>query len=52
MTVAQYETKFTKLYLFASDLISTREHKAFRFQEGLSPFFKDKLSHHKLEAYS
>ena len=37
---------------FASDLISTEERKAFRFQDGLSPFLKDKLSLHNLETYS
>ena len=49
MTVMEYETKFTQLSCFGSDLISTEERKAFRFQEVLSPFFKDKLSLHKLE---
>ena len=52
MTVAKYKTKFTQLSRFASNLISTKERKAFYFQEGLSPFSKDKLSLHKLEAYS
>ena len=52
MTVAEYETKFTQLSRFASDLISTEERKSFHFQEGLSPFFKDKLYLHKLETYS
>ena len=51
MTVAEYETKFTQLSRFAYDLISTKERKTFRFQEGLSPFLKDKLSLHKLETY-
>ena len=49
---AKYETKFTQLSHFASDLISIEKRKAFRFQEGLSLFFKDKLSFHKLETYS
>ena len=39
MTVAEYETKFTQLSRFASDLTSTEERKAFRFLDGLSPFF-------------
>ena len=51
MKVAEYETKFTQLSRFAYDLISTKERKTFRFQEGLSPFLKDKLSLHKLETY-
>ena len=52
MTVAEYETKFPQLSRFSFDLISTEKCKAFRFQEGLSPFLKDKLSLHKLETYS
>ena len=52
MTVTEYETKFTKLSRFSFDLISTKEFKAFHFQDSLSPFFKDKLSLHKLETYS
>ena len=52
MIVVEYETKFTQLSHFSSDLISTEEHKDFRFQDGLSPFFKDRLSLHKLETYS
>ena len=51
MTIVKYETKFTQLSRFASDLISTEERKAFRFQDDLSPFFKDKLFLHKLETY-
>ena len=43
MTVTDYGTKFASLFHFSSDLISTEERKAFNFQEGLSPFFKDKL---------
>ena len=52
MIVAEYKTKFTPLSRFAFGLISIEEQKAFHFQEGLSPFLKDKLSLHKLEAYS
>ena len=52
MTVAEYETKFTQLSCFTFNLISTEEHKAFRFRDSLSPFLKDKLSLHKLETYS
>ena len=52
MTVVKYETKFTQLSHFASDLISTEERKAFHFQEGLSQILKDKLSLHKLKTYS
>ena len=44
MIIAEYETKFTQLSHFASNLISNEECKAFRSQEGLSPFFKGKLS--------
>ena len=52
MIVAKYEIKFTQLSRFSSYLISTEERKAFRFQDDLSPFFKDELSLHKLETYS
>ena len=52
MIVAEYETKFTQLSRFSFDLISTEERKALHFQDGLSPFLKDKLSFHKLETYS
>ena len=52
MTVAEYEIKFTQLSHFSSELISSEECKAFRFQEGLGPFFKDKLSLHRFETYS
>ena len=52
MTVAEYETKFTQLSHFSSELISFEERKAFRFQEGPGPFFKDKLSLHRFETYS
>ena len=52
MIAAEYETKFTQLSRFAFDLISTEERKAFHFQDGLSPFLKDKLPFHKLETYS
>ena len=52
MTVAEYETKFTQLSRFSSDLIPTEEQKAFCFQEGLGPFLKDKIFLHKLETYS
>ena len=45
-------TKSIQLFHFASELISTEEQKAFHFQEGLRPFFQDKLFLHKLETYS
>ena len=52
MTVTKYDTKFTHLSYFTSSLISIEKRKAFPFHEGLSPFFKDRLSLHKLETYS
>ena len=52
MKIAESETKFTQLSCFAYDLISIEERKAFCFQEGLSPFLKDKLSLYKLETNS
>ena len=44
MIIAEHEIKFTQLFHFSSNLISIKERKTFHFQEGLSPFLKDKLS--------
>ena len=51
MTVAQYEAKFTELSRFAPQLISTEEEKAFKFQDGLKPYLKNKISFLKLGVY-
>ena len=45
LTVAQYEAKFT-------ELIATEEEKAVKFQDGLKPYLKNKISILKLSIYS
>lgn len=51
MTMAEYKAKFTQLSRFTQNLI-TNECKAFCFQDGSNPFFKDRPSLLKLETYS
>ena len=51
LTVAQYEAKFTELSRFAPQLIATEEEKALKFQEGLKPYLKNKISILKLGVY-
>ena len=51
MLVVKYQDKFTQLSYFAPNLIPIEWCKAFRFQDGLNPFMKDKLFLHKLETY-
>ena len=50
--VAQYEAKFTELSRFAPQLITTKEKKALKFQDGLKPYLKNKISILKLSVYS
>uniref|UniRef100_F6GZX4 Bulb-type lectin domain-containing protein n=1 Tax=Vitis vinifera TaxID=29760 RepID=F6GZX4_VITVI len=52
MTVAQYEAKFTKLSRFSPQLIAIEEEKALKFQDGLKPYLKNKISILKLGVYS
>ncbi|RVW80541.1 Retrovirus-related Pol polyprotein from transposon 17.6 [Vitis vinifera] len=52
MTVAQYEAKFTELSRFSPQLIATKEEKALKFQDGLKPYLKNKISILKLGVYS
>ncbi|RVX00153.1 Retrovirus-related Pol polyprotein from transposon 17.6 [Vitis vinifera] len=52
MTVAQYEAKFTELSHFSPQLIATEEEKALKFQDGLKPYLKNKISILKLGVYS
>ena len=51
LTVAQYEAKFTELSRFAPQLIVTEEEKALKFQDGLKPYLKNKISILKLSVY-
>ncbi|XP_059597457.1 uncharacterized protein LOC132254850 [Vitis vinifera] len=47
-----YEAKFTELSRFAPQLIATEEEKAVKFQDGLKPYLKNKISILKLSVYS
>ena len=51
LTMAQYEAKFTELSRFAPQLIATEEEKALKFQDGLKPYLKNKISILKLGDY-
>ena len=52
ITVAQYEAKFTELSRFAPQLIDIEEKKTLKFQDGLKPYLKNKISILKLSVYS
>ncbi|RVW75772.1 Retrovirus-related Pol polyprotein from transposon 17.6 [Vitis vinifera] len=52
LTMAQYEAKFTELSRFAPQLITTEEEKTVKFQDGLKPYLKNKISILKLSVYS
>ena len=49
--MAQYEAKFTELSRFAPQLIAIEEEKALKFQDGLKPYLKNKISILKLGVY-
>ena len=49
--MAQYEAKFNELSRFAPQLIATEEEKALKFQDGLKPYLKSKISILKLGVY-
>ena len=51
LTVAQYEAKFTELSRFTSQLIAIEEKKTLKFQDGLKPYLKNKISILKLGVY-
>ena len=51
LIVAQYKAKFTELSRFAPQLIATEEEKALKFQDGLKPYLKNKISTLKLGIY-
>ena len=51
LTVAQYEAKFTELSRFTPQLIATEEKKVLKFQDGLKPYLKNKISILKLGVY-
>ena len=50
--MAQYEAKFTEISRFAPQLIAIEEEKALKFQDGLKPYLKNKISILKLSVYS
>ena len=52
LIVAQCEAKFTELSRFAPKLIATEEKKALKFQDGLKPYLKNKISILKFGVYS
>ncbi|RVW14473.1 Retrovirus-related Pol polyprotein from transposon 297 [Vitis vinifera] len=52
LTVAQYEAKFIKQSCFAPQLIAIEEEKTLKFQDGLKPYLKNKISILKLSVYS
>ena len=51
MTMAQYEAKFTELSRFTLQLIVTEKEKTLKFQDGLKPYLKNKISILKLSVY-
>ena len=51
LTVAQYEAKFTELSRFTPHLIAIEGVKALKFQDGLKPYLKNKISILKLGVY-
>ena len=50
--MAQYEAKVTELSRFAPQLIAMEEEKILKFQDGLKPYLKKKISILKLDIYS
>ena len=51
LTVDQYEAKFTELSRFTPQLIAIEEEKSLKFQDGLKPYLKNKISILKLGVY-
>ena len=51
LTVAQYEAMFTELSRFTPQLIAAEEKKALKFQDGLKPYLKNKISILTLSVY-
>ena len=51
MTVAQYEIEFIELSHFDPHLIVTKVDKAMKYQDGLKPYLKNKISIMKLGVY-
>ena len=49
--MTQYEVKFMELSRFAPQLLATEEEKTLKFQDGLKPYLKNKISILKLGVY-
>ena len=49
--MTQYEVKFMELSRFAPQLLATKEEKTLKFQDGLKPYLKNKISILKLGVY-
>ena len=52
MNVAQYEDKFMELSRFSPHLIAIKVDKVMKFQDGLKPYLKNKISILMLGVYS
>ena len=50
--MAQYEAKFIEPSRFAPQLSAIEEEKTLKFQDGLKPYLKNKISILKLSVYS
>ena len=49
--MTQYEVKFMELSRFSPQLLATEEEKTLKFQDGLKPYLKNKISIIKLGVY-
>ena len=49
--MTQYEVKFMELSRFSPQLLATEEEKTVKFQDGLKPYLKNKISILKLGVY-
>ena len=49
--MAQYEARFIELSSFAPQLIAIEENKALKFQDGLKPYLRNKISILKFNVY-
>ena len=52
MTVAEYGLKFTQLSVYAANLITTKEEKCQKFEEGLHYDIRSRLTPYDLENFS
>lgn len=52
MTVAQYETKFTKLSCYASHMVGNDAKKMKKLQRGLAPYIQERVTPFMLVDYS